>query len=95
MPPPPYIGFRVHVYLPLVASTSVGCDGRTFVPRWRKNTVRADHHCKADDERNSSDHNSPQEENMIEQIQRHNEVEDSPHHYSGFGEMLLSRPGLP
>src|SRR5271165_562544 len=34
--PPTYIGFRVHLNMPMVASASVGCDGRTFVPmRWK------------------------------------------------------------
>jgi hypothetical protein len=34
--PPTYIGFRVHVNMPVVATASVGCDGRVWVPMRRK-----------------------------------------------------------
>ena len=63
--------------------------GREHQSRLRWVNVRADvpkiatgpdHHSKAHNERNSADHYSYQEGNMIEQIQRRSKVQDNPHY---------------
>ncbi len=45
-----------------------------------KNAICPDHHSKADDERNNADYDPYLAGNMIEQIRRHNEVEDNSHY---------------